>query len=68
MPVERYPISRSQFCELVGIDPVRLCDIEYRRETITLCLEPVEMTQTSGTCPPLTTGKKTDGKKIGGRK
>lgn len=68
MPVVREPLSISQFCELVGIEPARFVDVEVNRRasTVTLVLEPEEDTvaQTSGVIPQLNTG----GKKIGGRK
>ena len=68
MPVERIPISRDQFCELLGVDPKRFINVERApclREDqrqgqgprvstgLVLVLEPEERMQTTGTCPPL---------------
>lgn len=44
MPVERTPISISQFCELLAIEPARFVGVEVNRRasTVTLVLEPCE--------------------------
>jgi len=92
MPVERRPVSVSQFSELMGIEPARLVDVEFsrRQSSVVLVLEPEEvdvhlpdgramvrtagfitkerpMTQTSGTCPPLS-GNTAIRKPKGGKK
>ena len=70
MPVERQPISVSQFCELLAIEPSRFIGIERRRHDSTgllIVLEGDDMAgQTSGTLPQLAQGK--SGKKAGGKK
>jgi hypothetical protein len=75
MPVERVPLSISQFSELVGIEPAQLISVEFSRSksTVTLCLEPEEpMTtrgvQSSGTCPPLSGNTSLRKPKKGGKK
>jgi hypothetical protein len=42
VPVERKLISLSQLCELVGVDPDRLIDVDVHRpsKTAQLILEP----------------------------
>jgi hypothetical protein len=47
MPVDREPISISQFAELVGVEPARLVDVEFsrRNSTVMLVLEPVDVQQ-----------------------
>ncbi len=66
MPVERHPISVSQFCELLALDPTRLIAVERRGRlgaTLTIVMEPEADMNTSGTFPQLTK----PGKKIGGK-
>ena len=56
MPVVRERMSASQFGELMGVLPSRVLGVECdrRQQSVTLVLEPEDaMTQTSGTCPPL---------------
>lgn len=64
MPVERHPISVSQFCELLAIDPTRFIGIERHSTGLYLVLEPEAGMNTSGAFQQLNTG----GKKIGGKK
>jgi hypothetical protein len=70
MPVERHVISRSQLCELLGVDPARFIDVarepakrEDQRQgkqvlgwVIVMEEEPVA--QTTGSIPPLYGGWK----------
>ena len=42
MPVERVPISLSQFGDCVGYDPERILGVEFTRSTVILVLEPEE--------------------------
>jgi hypothetical protein len=78
MPVERRLISRSQLCELLGVDPALFIDVERepaKREDQrkgekhvlgwVIVTEEEPMTQTRGTNPPLYGGGK---KKPGGKK
>jgi hypothetical protein len=70
MPIERHPISVSQFCELLALDPARFYGVERGprgSSTLTILMEP-DMAQTSGTIPQLTTGGKRIGAKGGGKK
>ena len=64
MPVVREPISRSVFCDEMGIDPQRFIGVEMpRRGGPVFLVTEAEMAQTSGVIPQLNQG----GKKIGGR-
>jgi hypothetical protein len=42
MPVERQPVSISQFAELMGIDPARFVGVDVERQSsrVLLVLEP----------------------------
>jgi len=42
MPVERHPVSWSQFCGLLEIDPARFVGVEVNRvtRTVQLLMEP----------------------------
>lgn len=51
MPVQRIRISLSQFCDLIGVDPQRLLDVEVKKidpatkrvsTSVVLVLEPEE--------------------------
>lgn len=69
MPVERQPISVSQFCNLLEIEPSRFIGVEYHRQrsSLAILLEPEDrMSQTTGAFPALATGKKASSK--GGKK
>jgi hypothetical protein len=46
MPVERQPVSISQFAELMGIDPARFIGVDVQRHStrVVLILEPDEET------------------------
>jgi hypothetical protein len=70
MPIERVAISRSQLCELLGVDPARFVDVERdnpnkgtaKRDPHCwwIVMEPEEqMAQTSGSIPPLYQGSGT---------
>lgn len=50
MPVERHPISVSQFCELLALDPSRFRGVECNRphSSVTILLEPDEEPPTDG--------------------
>ena len=78
MPVERHVISRSQLCELLGVDPAKFIDVERepaKREDQrqgkqvlgwVIVMEEEPVTQTRGTNPPLYGGGKKKPK--GGKK
>jgi hypothetical protein len=78
LPVERRPISRSQLCELLGVDPALFLDVvrepAKREDQRTgkqvlgwvIVLEGESMAQTRGTNPPLYGGGKKKPK--GGKK
>lgn len=42
MPVERVPLSISQLCELIGVDPARFVAVEKRSTGLVIVLEPEE--------------------------
>lgn len=66
MPIERWLLSRSQFCELLGVDEKRYRGIEQLTGQIAIVLEPEElMAQTTGSIPQIYQGK---GSKKGGKK
>lgn len=84
MPVERRPISHSQLCELLGVEPARFIDLEHapclregerkgqpNSSGWVMVLEPEDAMQTSQTMPQLNQGGKkirAGGKKGGGKK
>lgn len=69
--LHRLPISHSQLAELLGIEPSSFVAIDRNHRwndgMWELVTEVADM-NTSGTVPQLNTGKKTGGKKPGGRR
>lgn len=70
MPLNRTPLSRSQLCELLGVEPARFVAIERARKagSTGFVLVTESDMNTSGTFPQLTTGGKRIGTKKGGKK
>lgn len=77
MPLQRIPLSKSQLCELLGVEPEQFIDVERQQPAREgqrngqsvgwqIVMEAEEMAQASGVFPQLNQGK--GGKKGGGKK